>query len=117
MKSKLAIALQCCLLAGCYSAPTVTGKQQTINLDTSNNRVLYFRFPAGAQLKIAELNCPVGASVNVVCRTATNAPCGSWNLQQDGAATAGASAETGVANLNYGGPVEACRATIVVKSP
>ena len=117
MKSKLAIASLCCALTGCQSAPIVADKQQQINLDTSNNRVLYFRFPAGAQLKIAELNCPVGASVNVVCRTATNARCGSWNLQQDGAATAGASAETGVANLNYGGPVEACRATIVVTSP
>jgi uncharacterized lipoprotein len=117
MKSKIAYASLCCVLAGCSSAPSVTDKQQTIDLDTSNNRVLYFRFPQGAQLKVAELNCPVTASVNVVCRTAANAQCGTWNLHQDGTATAGSRAETGIANLVYDGPTEACRATIVVRSP
>ncbi|HEY7904504.1 MAG TPA: hypothetical protein VIH36_13685 [Casimicrobiaceae bacterium] len=117
MKAKVAFASLGCLLVGCYSAPIVTGKQQQINLDTSNNRVLYFRFPQGAQLKVTELNCPVTASVNIVCRTSTNAQCGTWNLQQDGTAAAGSRAETGIANLVYDGPAEACRATIVVQSP
>lgn len=117
MKSKFGLVLICCALAGSYGVQAAAaGKQQQVNLDW-NEGAEYFDFPAGAQVKVTALNCPVQTTVSVTCRTATHGRCGKWSLGLNGTATAGQNSHTGIASLAYNGPETTCTATVVVQSP